>query len=461
MLHEILKSTSVRYLMLAGVVHVTLAIAIFLTGHFQLLPNTFDENGTGLTFAIDGASYQRVASGLADELQINGVSAWFNAKAPFHSRLHSLAFATFGRVVGHNILAAEPLNLFFYIAILCCIYFLGRELFSARAGFIAATIVALWPSFLFHSTQLIRDPVAIACFLTIVLVLTLLLSREFAWRKGLAAGVSGGVVVLLFWLVRANMWNVLLVAVALTLALLIARMIHRGELMIGNIIALAVIVVAVLLFPARVESTSLPGVRPTTTPLAIPSTSVTRVHPSIWASVLSQFKERRAGFRSYISQASNIDRDVQFRTPGDIVRYVPRALAIGFFAPFPKMWVQSGSYGRAGRLLSGAETLVMYFLYLAVAVSLWRERRNLKLWFIFLVAATGLLALGLIVVNAGALYRIRYVFWMLLIVIAAEGLIRLTHFTVFRTNFTKSRMSSSEVSNDAINRTSEISSFQT
>src|SRR5690348_13214186 len=124
MLHDILKSTSVRYLLLAGVVHVTLTIAIFLAGHFQLLPSTFDENGTGLTFAIDGTSYQRVASDLADELQTNGISAWFNAKAPFHSRLHSLAFATVGAVVGHNILAAEPLNLFFYLTILCCIYFL-------------------------------------------------------------------------------------------------------------------------------------------------------------------------------------------------------------------------------------------------------------------------------------------------------------------------------------------------
>src|SRR5690349_8688881 len=114
MLHDILKSTAVRYPILAGVVHVMLAIAIFFTGHFQLLPNTFDENGTGLTFAIDGTSYQRVASNLADELQINGISAWLSAKAPFHCRLHSLAFATFGRLLGHNILAAEPLNLFFY-----------------------------------------------------------------------------------------------------------------------------------------------------------------------------------------------------------------------------------------------------------------------------------------------------------------------------------------------------------
>ena len=57
------------------------------------------------------------------------------------------------------------------------------------------------------------------------------------------------------------------------------------------------------------------------------------------------------------------------------------------------------------------------------------------MWLLFLVAAIGMVALGLVVVNAGALYRIRYVFWMMLIVLAAEGI---RHLTVFRTSSTKS-----------------------
>jgi 4-amino-4-deoxy-L-arabinose transferase-like glycosyltransferase len=414
-----MKHVTVRYLILAGVVHIALTLAIFLVGHFQLLPNIFDQNGTGLTFAIDGASYQRIASRLADDMQSNGIAEWLNTKAPFHSRIYSLSFVTVGRVVGHNILAAEPLNLFFYLAILSSIYFLGREIFDDRTGRIAAMIVALWPSFLLHSTQLIRDPLSIACFLTLVLVLTLLLSREFAWRGGVALGISGAVIVTLFWLTRANMWNVVLVAVALTFVLLVVRMVQRRRL--ANMLALLAIVAAVLLVPARLESTSLPGVRPPVTPLAIPPATQPGLREGTWTRVLNQFKERRAGFRSYTSQASNIDGDLQFHTPGEIVRYIPRALAIGFFAPFPKMWFEAGSFGRAGRLLSGAETLAMYFVYLAVGFCLWKERRNLKMWFVFAVAAVGLLALGLVVVNAGALFRLRYVFWILLIVIASRG----------------------------------------
>ena len=86
----------------------------------------------------------------------------------------------------------------------------------------------------------------------------------------------------------------------------------------------------------------------------------------------------------------------------------------------------------AGRLISGAETLVMYFLYLAVVVCLWRERRRPAMWLIFLTATAGLIGLGLVVVNAGALYRIRYVFWIMLIVIAAQGIYLTTRRTTSR-----------------------------
>jgi hypothetical protein len=132
---------------------------------------------------------------------------------------------------------------------------------------------------------------------------------------------------------------------------------------------------------------------------------------------------RRAGFRSYTAQATNIDEDVQFAGTGDVIKYLPRAFVIGFFAPFPSMWVEVGSFGRAPRLMSGIETLAMYFVYVAAGLCVWRERRNLKMWLVFLVATIGILALGLVVVNAGALFRIRYVFWMMLIVLAARGML--------------------------------------
>ena len=403
-----------KLLILAGAIHIALTTTIFLIGHFRLLPNTFNENGIGITFAIDGKSYHQVAVDLVDQWKANGFLAWLQTKAPLHSRLHSIAFMIFGRLFGYNILSAEPLNLFYYLGILSCIYFLGRELFDEQTGLVAAVIVAVWPTFLLHSTQLIRDPVSILCLLALVLVLTMVVGRDFVWRKGIFLGLDGVILVTVFWLARGNMWNVVIVAVVLTLAMLAGRMIHARRFKTANAFAMLLIVAAMILVPTRLESTSLPGVRPPTTTLTIPST-------------IQQMSGRRAGFRSYTSQASNIDEDVQFKSTGDVARYLPRAFVIGFFAPFPNMWIEAGSFGRAPRLASGLETLAMYFVYVVAGLCVWRERRNLKMWLVFLVATIGMLALGLVVVNAGALFRIRYVFWMMLIVIAARGMLDRTN----------------------------------
>ena len=46
-----------------------------------------------------------------------------------------------------------------------------------------------------HSTQLIRDPLAVTTLLWLMLVLSLLLNREFAWGGALGLGVGGAALV--------------------------------------------------------------------------------------------------------------------------------------------------------------------------------------------------------------------------------------------------------------------------
>ena len=424
-----LPSNPLRWLLIAGALHVALTTIIFVIGHYQLLPGVFDQNGIGLTFAIDGATYRRLASEMATHWQTYGISAWLDIRAPLHARLYSIPFAVIGRLVGHNILAAETLNLFYYLGTLTAVYRLGREIFNERAAWLAAAIVALWPSLLMHSTQLIRDPLAILCLLSLLLVLAMLLNREFVWRQAIAVAGGGALLVTVFWVARGNMWNAVVVANAITIVLLALRMIRKRKFMATNVVAWAFIVLVMLFIPSRLESTTLGGYRAPATPLAIPSTSQPASREGVLTRAINQIRDRRRGFRFYTAQESNIGGEVQFTSVSDIVRFVPRAAVVGFLAPFPRMWFEAGSYGATGRLLSGAETFVMYFLYLAVGVCVWRERRCLTMWLILLTATAGLIGLGLVVVNAGALYRIRYVFWIMLIVIAAQGVLSLGRFS--------------------------------
>jgi hypothetical protein len=133
-------------------------------------------------------------------------------------------------------------------------------------------------------------------------------------------------------------------------------------------------------------------------------------------------KARRSFVNAYPNSGSNIDSNVQIRSTWDLVRYLPRAAMIGFFAPFPNMWLATGRHvGSGARLLSGLETMAMLVVEGIALIGLWRERRRFAVWWLGLVAAMGMISLGLVVVNVGALYRLRYVFLILAIILAAEG----------------------------------------
>src|SRR6185503_1062177 len=61
--------------------------------------------------------------------------------------------------------------------------------------------------------------------------------------------------------------------------------------------------------------------------------------------------------------ASRIDEDVRLNSVGSIIRHLPRALAVGLFAPFPNMWLRAGKHvAYSGRLMSGFETLLTYVI---------------------------------------------------------------------------------------------------
>jgi hypothetical protein len=269
---------------------VLFALSIFLVGHFGLLPNTIDIHGIGVTFSIDGLAYRGIAIDLAETLHNSGISAWVATPSPFLCRLYSLPFAMTGSFLDYNILAAEPLNLLYYLGILSFVYLLGKEIFNQRAALIAASIVALWPSLLLHSVQLIRDPLSIFCMLGLLFVATLLLGRDFSWKQGVVIGICSALPAAAFWLAHANMWNVVIAMLAITLLLLAIRMVREKRFLIGNLLGLIFLFVAAILIPSRIESTTLPGITPPTSAFTFPLAS--QPDSDTWSRLVRQIIRR-------------------------------------------------------------------------------------------------------------------------------------------------------------------------
>src|SRR5258708_6464210 len=106
-----------RAIMAAAILHVLLAVSVFRVGRLGLFPSQFNREGIG-EFARDGKEYREQAISLADRLTEGKVGSWLEENATLHVKVLSLDLALMRPLFGSNILAAEPLHLLYYLAIL-------------------------------------------------------------------------------------------------------------------------------------------------------------------------------------------------------------------------------------------------------------------------------------------------------------------------------------------------------
>lgn len=416
--------------------HLGLSLAVHFIGRLALLPGVFDSQGIG-SFAMDGRTYYAQMVTLADVLAEDGFAAWLAFPAALHVKMYSLSFAVLSPWLGDSVLAAEPLNLILYLTILCLVYRLGREVFNGRAGLVAAVAVGLWPSFLLHTTQVLRDPLFIVAMLALALMITLTLTRKLSWIGGSAGAACTLAVLILLWLIRRDTWPVVYGFVFPGSLLLVARLLRERRVPIWNLLVVALLLGGTALIPRLVPPLIEPGLAQAPAqsqdlpPPCVPASEETSGDYGGWLGSLlakADAAARRVGdlrvrfVALYPEAGSNVDTDVRICTIIDLFGYLPRAAAVGFLAPFPNQWLETGAQvGLVGRLASGIETLCMYGIEVMAVMAVWKGRRSLPVWLLLAAATAGVIALGLVVLNVGALYRMRYVYWMLIIVLGAGG----------------------------------------
>jgi 4-amino-4-deoxy-L-arabinose transferase-like glycosyltransferase len=448
---SILSSNARRLLMAAALLHVALAVGLFCAGRAQIAPSIIDRDGIMTSFASDSYEYQDGAVRLVEILKQEGVAAWVSASAPVHVKLISILFVFLGPLFGYGPLSAEPFNLFCYVAVVGLTLALGREVGGSRAGMLAAVIVALWPTFLLHTLQLLKDGLFIAAALALVLCMTTWLTRTYGPRGAVVTGALMVAAISLLLLIRSH-FAVFIFALALFgLVLLIVRQLIEGRTLYWNMACPVLIIMAcalLLLFsharPAsqkfkhypsdqsgQPKSVTSAGIQMPTVVSYLPRAASEVRQPETYAGRLYAVADRmvlrvgsiRYRFTAiYSKSGSNIDSDLRFRHVGDILQYLPRAFEIGLWAPFPRTWAETGRrVGSAGKLLSGAETLAMYVFQLLALVTVVRMPRGLAAWLLLSISVFGVTLLALVVPNIGALYRFRYTFWLLLIILGAKG----------------------------------------
>ena len=435
-----------RVLAIAALLHLVLAVALFSAGRAGVAPSLIDRDGIMGSFAFDSYDYQRGAIELAQMLRDGNIAGWATAAQPPHVKIIAAPFALLSPVFGYSTLSAEPYNLICYLAIVGLVFGLGHELGGQRTGVLAAAVVALWPTFVLHTLQLLKDPIFIMAALAFLLCAVTSFGRTYGRLLGAGASILSILLVLLLGLVRFNFVLLMIAIALLTLVLLIVRQAKERRLLFWNMApALAVLLTAMLLVPffshqnirrtkqfpsdqvGPLKDVADPAAQVPTTVRSLTTTEsnrpaeTERKHTGKFARRISSMRSRFAA--AYADSGSLLDADKEFRNVSDLARYVPRAMAVGLWSPFPYTWISAGRrVGNAGKLLSGVETFAIYCLQLLALAAIVREPRRLSLWFVLAVVIAGVTALAFVIPNVGAIYRFRYVFWILLIVAAMAGL---------------------------------------
>jgi putative peptidoglycan lipid II flippase len=140
---------------------------------------------------------------------------------------------------------------------------------------------------------------------------------------------------------------------------------------------------------------------------------------------LAAFRNRFV--RSWEQSGSGIDTEVVFHNAAELAAYVPRALQIGLFSPFPALWFTSGDApaGSGMRIASAFEMMLAYTFLLGLPMFMWRCRDQPAVWVILFVCVSMLAVYATIIPNVGALYRFRYPYFMPLVCMGLLGWISL------------------------------------
>jgi hypothetical protein len=402
-----------------------------------MFPQTFDANGIGVSFAIDSRNYRIEAEGMARLIRQRRFREWLNYHSSFHVKIYSLSFAIFGGLMGFNILGTEPLNLVYYLSILALAYCIGREAFAPRVAQLATSLIALWPSLVLHTTQMLRDAVFIPSMLLLVLALLLCVTRSLSLKQGGLVSSAASIGALLLWLCRGDMWEMVLMIMLIGAGMCALDQLIKRRLRAGNTVGIVLVLLIAFLIPKVVPTyrqSSQDLLNPTMTSLGGEGDDLTSLDRNAtetseplapWSKLARRVGLLRHKFiKSYPLAGSNLDTEIELKGITDVVRYLPRAILVGFCAPFPNMWFTEGAQvGLVGRLISGAEMFIMYLLLGFAVFGLIRQGNHLSSWLLFFIAAVGCIALGYVVVNISSLYRMRYAFFIILIILGINGLV--------------------------------------
>ena len=384
----------------------------------------------------DAIIFHQAAAALADKIKESGWSEWMLYPTGFTGNVGVLAalYAWFGPEPA----AFIPLNAAAHATGALMLVLIGPLLWPGkpgRLGGLAAGIAFVaFPSALLWYGQNHKDAFAIAGTLMML----------YAWLRLQRPGETTGAVLRMFLLATVGVGLIAVVRPYFTMIVAAAfasswvasfgwLVISKNLKACASSVALTLVFLC-LMFAAAVGTSKISSARTAFDTVLTAAEMGGQASPEVmqwkWRptpglpapidGLFRRVSELRVHFIRYaqsVGAGSGIDED---RIPSDVagaLAYLPRALFVGLFAPFPESWSQRVSLPR---LAAAIETSIWYVFFPGLIVLAVRHPSR------ELVAGAAFSAVILVVLdyanpNVGTLYRLRFGTWMFLFLGGAVG----------------------------------------
>ncbi len=418
----------------------TASVALFVQLWF--LP-TFLPGGTsgqGLLLSTDSISYHKLATAMAEQIHQHGWSEWVLSPkgwfmVGFTAALYAITTPEPWIMIPLNAAAHATCGVALVKITLCFTT-------NKQTAFFAALPYILFPSASFWYTQLLKDGffnMGLLMFLAGWTCLIRGFSLENKWSRSFASAASILAGFALLGIVRPYMISVgnaaTFFVVIIALLAVTNRFISKDvSPALSGLRFLSVLAIfgLQLTYPSLIVQTGGASEQTITINNRSNYAQDTWEAVGLAPNIIDHKLQIIAGTRQAFIQGrpdalSTMDRDVRFNNPGDILIYIPRALQIVFLAPFPDMWMGSGSTPATTimRRVSMAEMLANYGLMLGIPIALWAWRRKAEMWAIIAFCSSVMLVYGVSSPNVGTLYRVRYGYLMVFLSLGVLGWRRL------------------------------------
>ncbi len=401
--------------------------AVALVVQLVLLPIylPLQHAGHGMLVGGDSEGMHSTAAALAQRIQTEGWSAW--ELRPAGNAPTGIAAAIY-RYLTAEPYVLVPLNALVHATGGLFVYLMARNIFQHRMAAVVAAIPFLaYLSAASWYAQIHKDGIFALGMLSCAYGWMLAFRLDF-WRSAVLRFVSllGPLVLGLFlvWLVRP--YSIILMQIVGFVIMLfglalVAVWRHQGALgrsrsLLAVFVFVAIPVMTTVVKPSdsRVEGWKGDVIARELTLRYMPTTCVLERGTSEWVDKLSSTVAGMRDFfiSGYPNAKSNMDPEFVPGTVCNLLAYVPRALQVGFLAPFPSAWLAEGSIAVSTlmRRVISFEMIVTYLALLFLPLILWDNRRKPEFWFImgFFVLMTTIHVY--LVPNLGTLHRMRYAF---------------------------------------------------